>query len=161
MQAFTFDSERILKSTIQAVDARYTTTTVKHGFARHRTTLENASGTASADINWRDRTFEIGGKTDSIDQLKRKVSNFSLTRYWKWSGDGEEYKVKYGSNDAWTVTSLNGTVIASLISSVERSFGPNTLPILHIARSIRDEEERQFILLVLLYSETKRLDRQD
>ncbi|KAJ6471603.1 hypothetical protein C8R47DRAFT_745302 [Mycena vitilis] len=159
MQTFTFDSERILKCTIQAADDSYTIVTVKHGSTRHHTTLKNSSGRACATINWHNRTFEIGGDTNSVDQLKRKASHFSLTRYWRWSGDGEEYRVKYGSNDAWTVTSSNGAVIASLTSSVEHPSGFTTLPVLHIARNIHDETERQFLLLVLLYSEAKRLDR--
>ncbi|KAJ6540392.1 hypothetical protein B0H19DRAFT_1175580 [Mycena capillaripes] len=162
MQTFTFDSERILKSTIRDDrSTRYTTNTVKQTLLRHTTTLEDSSGGACATINWRDRTFEIGGRTDSIDQLKRKVSNFSLTRYWRWS-DGEEYKVKYSEADnKWTVTVDTGEVVAEFASSILRTFKPSSLPVWRIARVIGDEDERHFLLLLLLYSETRRLDRQD
>ncbi|KAJ7639951.1 hypothetical protein DFH06DRAFT_1137963 [Mycena polygramma] len=69
--------------------------------------------------------------------------------------------IKYGSNDTWTVTSPNGAVVTSLTSSVEHTSGLTTLPVLHMARNIHEEPERQFLLLVLLYSEAKRLDRKD
>lgn len=128
MQSFTFTSERLTKSALIDVEdrsVRYTTSTVKQGFARQRTTLENSSGIACATIDWRERTFEIRGKKENIDLLKRKVSNFSLcvswccvpwrgltcafnrsTRYWKWA-DGEEYKAKYSNSaNMWIVRLL-------------------------------------------------------
>jgi hypothetical protein len=85
MQSFTFTSERLTKSALIDVEdrsVRYTTSTVKQGFARQRTTLENSSGIACATIDWRERTFEIRGKKENIDLLKRKVSNFSLCVSW-------------------------------------------------------------------------------
>lgn len=80
MQSFTFDSERITKSLIQSTEtrSRYTTRTVKHVLSRHCTILEDSAGTVCATIDWRERTFELGGKKESIEQLKRKVSNFSM-----------------------------------------------------------------------------------
>ncbi|KAJ7307654.1 hypothetical protein DFH08DRAFT_492973 [Mycena albidolilacea] len=160
MQSFAFDSERITKSSIQSTEthSRYTTRTVKHVLSRHCTILEDSTGTVCGTIDWRERTLELGGKKASIEQLKRKVSNFSMTRYWKWV-DGDEYKVKYAEN-MWIVTASMGEVVAEFTSTVERALRSNLFPVWRIARDVRDEE-RQFLLLILLYSETKRLDRED
>ncbi|KAJ7182474.1 hypothetical protein C8R43DRAFT_1116116 [Mycena crocata] len=167
MQSLTFESDKILKSAIRDSNdrtLRYNTNTTKQGFSRHRTTLEAAStsrSTGATTIDWRQRTFEIAGKTHSIDLLKRKLSKFSEKRYWKWCDD-DEYKVKFAtSSNNWSVTNLAGDVIAELDPYTEHTFKPSSPAVIRLARDIRDEEERRFIVLVLLYSETKRLDRQD
>ncbi|KAJ7162661.1 hypothetical protein C8R43DRAFT_1173402 [Mycena crocata] len=175
MQSLTFESHKILKSAIRDSNdrtLRYNTSTTKQGFSRHRTTLEDASASRSTGpttIDWRERTFEIADKTHSIDLLKRKLSNFSEKRYWKWC-DGDEYKVKFAtSSNNWSeltfnliqVTNLAGDVIAELDPYIEHTFKPSSPVIIRLARDIRDDEERRFLMLVLLYSETKRLDRQD
>ncbi|KAJ7107787.1 hypothetical protein C8R44DRAFT_885188 [Mycena epipterygia] len=164
MRSFTFDSERILKSAIRSADdhvLRYTTSTVKQGLARHRTIFEDASGLVGATIDWRERTFDIAGETHNIDNLKRKLSNFSGTRYWKWPG-GEEYKVRYSNTEnTWTVTASTGEIVAELTSCIARPFRSSILPVLRIARGIRAADQRRFLSLLLIYSETKRLDRQD
>ncbi|KAJ6546667.1 hypothetical protein DFH09DRAFT_638078 [Mycena vulgaris] len=160
MQTFTFDSPKILKSAIYRKDDRflqYITSTVKQGFSRHRTSLQD--GAVRAEIDWRERTFEIAGVKVGVDHLKRKISNFSETRYWKWR-NGEEYKVKYlPEEDLWMVTLHSGEAVAEFSTCLE--YKPKTTPILHIAEDLQDSNERRFLLLVLLYSETRRLDRQD
>ncbi|KAJ7431602.1 hypothetical protein FB451DRAFT_1486607 [Mycena latifolia] len=159
MQAFTFDSQKILKSAIYRAEDRflqYITATEKQGFTRHRTTVRD--GAVTAEIDWRDRTFQIAGDRHGVALLKRKLSNFSETRYWKWL-DGEEYKVRYSNADEmWTVHVSTGVLVAELSSYGHK---PKVLPVLRISEDIRESDERRFLLLVLLYSETKRLDRED
>ncbi|KAJ7132705.1 hypothetical protein C8R46DRAFT_1048407 [Mycena filopes] len=165
MDTYTFESERILKSVIGSGSGEYTTSTTKQGFSRHRTTVEDRSGAACAAIDWRERTFEIGGNSQAIEGLKRKVSNYTMTRYWRWQ-HGEEYKVRWTDvENAWTVTTSTGAVLASIHSFRDGGLlKPSVLPVLKLARSLAgagEEEQRRFVLLVLLYSETRRLDRQD
>ncbi|KAJ7085152.1 hypothetical protein B0H15DRAFT_988663 [Mycena belliarum] len=159
MQSYGFDSPKILKGTVSRVEdgfLQYITSTTKSGFARQRTVVQD--GSATAEIDWRERAFVIEGTRTPVDQLKRKVSNFTETRYWRWQ-HGEEYKARYSNADEmWTVTASTGEVVAELGSYISR---PKTLPILRLAESLRSASERRFLLLVLLYSEAKRLDRAD
>ncbi|KAJ7688871.1 hypothetical protein B0H17DRAFT_1202730 [Mycena rosella] len=161
MQLFTFDSPKILKSAVYREDGddrslQYTIATTKQTFARQRTTVRD--GAVAAEIDWRERTFEIAGERHGVDGLKRKVSNFSETRYWKWlNGRGEEYKVKYfNADETWTVKASTGEIVAEFTSQL----GRGKLPVLRMVED-QDDIERWFLLLVLLYSETKRLDRED
>ncbi|KAJ7051492.1 hypothetical protein C8F01DRAFT_1174732 [Mycena amicta] len=169
MHEYTFDSTNILKSALRdSYLARvYTTRTTNQApFVRSQTTLEHGPSGTQAVIDWQTRTFQIGSgvgettQTRAVDGLKRKTA-FSATRYWRW-GDGEEYKVKY-SDATWTLNSASGTLLASLSSATEHLIRQhlNSLPVLRIARSVQDETQRQFIILLLLYSETKRLERQN
>ncbi|CAK5284814.1 unnamed protein product [Mycena citricolor] len=107
MQAYDFESERLTKGTIRSADdgsRRWTLETTRQTFnGRSKTTIENRAGTLVGTIDWRERVFEIAGSAFGIDVLKRKVSNFSATRYWRWKS-GEEYKVRYSNTeDAWQV----------------------------------------------------------
>ncbi|KAJ7448686.1 hypothetical protein B0H11DRAFT_340636 [Mycena galericulata] len=162
MPSYTFDSENILRSGIRGKDRslQYRTNTVKHYFSRDHTTIEDASGHTRGTINWQERrSFQISERRNEIPSLKRKLSTFSWTRYWKRT-EGEEYQVKYSSvENTWTVKTSTGETIGELHSRVERLFKANSTPTLFIGGDIRDEDEQLFILMVLLYSETRRLDR--
>ncbi|KAJ7106239.1 hypothetical protein C8R44DRAFT_987381 [Mycena epipterygia] len=160
---FTFDSAKILSSTIRSREERpieYTTTTVKKktGPSQHSTALEGAPGTPDALIDWKRNTFAIAGSTRYISELRTKRATFSSSRFWSWF-DCEEYKVKYESeqDNTWTMFSYSGSVLATFTSNIQRVFHKNSLPVLCMSPSVRDEDERRFIILVLLYSETKRL----
>ncbi|KAJ7148090.1 hypothetical protein C8R43DRAFT_1108119 [Mycena crocata] len=167
MQPFftlTFDSEKILTSALRDVDdgaVEYTTQTVKNGSSRQTTSLqlERSPGTPQAVIHWKQNCFEISGSRRDIGELKMKRATFSSSRYWTWF-DNEEYKVKYAAETGhtWTVSSYDGTVLATFTSNIHRFFNENSRPILRLSASISDEDEQQFIILVLLYSETKRLE---
>ncbi|KAJ7908693.1 hypothetical protein B0H13DRAFT_2016278 [Mycena leptocephala] len=158
-----FDSPKILKSTLRDDDDRevkYITTTVQQGRSnRHTTSLEGAPGTPNAVIDWKKKTFEISGSKRNMADLRSRRARFSSSRYWSWF-DCEEYKVKYEAEmeNTWTVFSYSGTVLATFTSQVQRIFKDNAQPVLRISESIQDEVERRFIILVLLYSETKRLE---
>ncbi|CAK5282144.1 unnamed protein product [Mycena citricolor] len=166
LQEFTFEAESILEGAIRNAEdraRRYTLETSKSEHARQTTTVENRVATICANIDWRTRSFKIGQNESGVDVMKRAGSAFSSVRYWRWLG-GEEYQLKYSNSaDAWTVrrvSDANGTVLAELKSSISPIFGQTSLPLLRISPTVRSEEERLFFLLVLVYSETKRLDRQ-
>ncbi|KAJ7484144.1 hypothetical protein FB451DRAFT_1554746 [Mycena latifolia] len=156
---FTFDSAKILDTTIRSADERplmYTTTTTGDS-AEKRTALAGAQGSRDAAIDWKQDTFSIGYATRAVGELRTKRTLFSSSRYWIWF-ESEECKVKY-ENNAWTVLSYSGSLLAEFTpNKYTKRGGRNALPVLRLAPSVRDEDERRFIILVLLYSETKRLD---
>jgi hypothetical protein len=57
------------------------------------------------------------------------------------------------------VYAYDGTVLATLATRIHYFFRDDSLPLLEISPSVTDERELQFIILILLYSETKRRDR--
>jgi hypothetical protein len=57
------------------------------------------------------------------------------------------------------VYAYDGTVLAMLTTRIHHLFHDDSLPLLKISPSVTDDRELQFILLILLYSETKRRDR--
>ncbi|KAJ7745585.1 hypothetical protein DFH07DRAFT_833504 [Mycena maculata] len=162
LTTFTFDSAKILNSTVRSAhehSVQYRVTTQKRGSSRQTTSLEGTSGTPLATIDWKSKTFEISGSRRDMADLRIRRGTFSSSYYWSWF-DCEEYKVKYSAelDHTWTVYSYSGTVLATFTSNIQRVFKDNSLPMLCISQSIRDEDERQFIILVLIYSEAKRLD---
>jgi len=159
---FTFDSAKILNSALRSAHERsvaYTITTEKIGSSRRTTALKGPDGAAPAIIDWKRKTFEISGSRRDMADLRTTRGTFSSSHYWSWF-DCEEYKVKYASevDNSWTVYSYSGQVLATFTSNIRRVLKDNSLPTLSLAPSIRDEDERQFIILLLLYSETKRLN---
>ncbi|KAF7300087.1 hypothetical protein MKEN_01331800 [Mycena kentingensis (nom. inval.)] len=188
MREYTFDSAHILRSALRDTYlARvYTTRTVSTGsFQRSTTTLEHATNGSAAVIDWTGKSFQVGADTAYVETLKRKANAFSgyvplasralsasavagtlsdahrldRTRYWRW-GNGDEYRVKYSDN-MWTVSSQSGTLLASLSSATAHIVRQdlNSLPVLRISPAVADETQRQFIILIMLYSETKRIER--
>lgn len=76
---FTFDSAKILSTTIRSREERpieYTTTTVK-GSLQHSTALEGTPGRPDALIDWKRKTFAIAGSTRDISELRTKRATFS------------------------------------------------------------------------------------
>ncbi|CAK5272510.1 unnamed protein product [Mycena citricolor] len=162
----TFDSAQILQTIVrdaqdQQVEYNVQTTTANgRGVDKKRwMTFVEVEGVATAAIDWREKTFEISGTRCALSKMRRKRSAFASSRYWTWF-DCEEYKVKYEAEavNTWTVYSYTGSVLATFSASTSRLFRGKTNPILTLSSSVSDEEERQFILLVLLYSETRRME---
>ncbi|KAJ7431601.1 hypothetical protein FB451DRAFT_1486601 [Mycena latifolia] len=152
---YNFDQRDILNSFVRAAhdhSVQYITSTDRR---RQRTTLAGKSG-SDAVIDWEGASFEIAGCRRAIGALKRRTSSLSSSRYWTFSLL-EEFKVRY-DDGAWTVATSNGAQIASMSSHVARVFRDSTPAVLRFSPELRDEDERRFIILVLLYSETRRLD---
>ncbi|KAJ7306215.1 hypothetical protein DFH08DRAFT_824871 [Mycena albidolilacea] len=156
-----FNSSRILDSEIHCGEdhaLEYTTRTVKTRSSRQTTSLEGAE-TSTSKIDWKRQTFEIAGSTRKIAQMRTKRAAFSSSRYWTWL-DQEEYRVKYEAemDRTWTVYSYDGTILATFTAYTRRFLRDNSMPVLSISENITDENEQQFLILILLYSETKRLE---
>nr|GAT55712.1 predicted protein [Mycena chlorophos]GAT55713.1 predicted protein [Mycena chlorophos] len=170
-----FSSPKILSSTLLHSDDKevaYTVNTVRVGRQKATTTLleyvDTAEGGAHGQqvqvgtIDWRAKTFEVGlggGERRKVHDLYTKRGTFSSSRYWSWF-DQDEYKVKYSAEaeHTWTLFSYSGQAIATLTSRVQRIIGASSLPTIRILSNIQTDDERRFIILVLLYSETKRLE---
>ncbi|KAJ7636675.1 hypothetical protein FB45DRAFT_907074 [Roridomyces roridus] len=164
---FTFDTHNILDGSLRSVpdqSVAYSIRTEETGPGssreRRRTILQLQGGAgAPACIDWKQKTFEISGVTRNISEVRtsRGRFKFSPSHHWSWF-DCEEYKLKYGAEveHSWTVYSYSGETLATFTSNVRHLHNKKALPVLSICPSIRDEEERRFIILVLLYSETKR-----
>ncbi|KAK7046995.1 hypothetical protein R3P38DRAFT_2877545 [Favolaschia claudopus] len=165
--SFIFDSSRILNTTMNCGDdpdldldsepssTHYSTCTVQQSrSSRQTTSLEErpprAGPYAKAVIDWKKHTFQIAGATQRIEQLRKKRAAFSSSRYWSWFPE-EEYRVKFGAEmeNTWSVYSYDGSVLATFNSN---------MPILQLSPNVTDDHERQFLILILLYSETKRLE---
>ncbi|KAF7292117.1 hypothetical protein MIND_01238600 [Mycena indigotica] len=169
MHEYTFESERLLRTALRDVylTRQYTTITgtAKNPHStRPPTTLEryepSTNELTKAVIDWKARTLQVGGEMKGVDEVKRKTGNFTGSRYWRWGDDKEEYKVRYLDN-MWIASDANNEPVASLTSATKHVFKPNPLPVLRLSRALQSEPQRQFVILLLLYSETKRLDRQD
>ncbi|KAJ7869792.1 hypothetical protein B0H13DRAFT_2350794 [Mycena leptocephala] len=154
----TFQSKDILNSHLNNGHSNlYTTSTDRGMLGRKVTSLEMAGSLSGSTgkIHWRDKTFELGGKTQKWKELEGSTKWFSLDREWEWSG--YTYTVKH-AHHKWTVTNSHGEV-ACLTEYKPHLFHDSEHATLRISPEIRDEHQRAFIILVLLYSETKRLDR--
>ncbi|KAJ7258384.1 hypothetical protein B0H12DRAFT_1109771 [Mycena haematopus] len=157
-----FDSPKILNSRIcgeDDPDLTYTTYTIQNRSSRQTTSLHGSPGRPKAIIDWTRRTFEIRGAKRNIEQLRSKRGTFSSSRFWSWF-DAEEYRVKWAAEieHTWTVYSYDGTVLATFTPRTRRLFHPNTMPVLKVSPSVVDEDEGEFLMLILLYSETKRME---
>ncbi|KAJ6562610.1 hypothetical protein B0H19DRAFT_1145141 [Mycena capillaripes] len=155
----TFKSKDILNSHLHANHSNPYTTSSSGGILGRKTTTLKTSGFLSGSagkINWRDKTFEIGGKTKKWRKIEGSAGWFTSGREWEWSG--HTYTVKH-SRHKWTVTNSHGEV-ARFTPYKSHLLRPSEYASLQISPEIHDEHQRAFIILVLLYSETKRQDKQ-
>ncbi|KAF8878914.1 hypothetical protein BD779DRAFT_1553024 [Infundibulicybe gibba] len=101
-------------------------------------------------IHWRKRMFEVRGQRKPFSEIKTKTGMFSSSRSWKWTSDRKEYSVTYELGQ-WTA-SLNNRK-----KPVARFTQPDPV-ILHLTKTALTEDE-VFLLLILIYSESKRQDQ--
>ncbi|KAJ7912323.1 hypothetical protein B0H13DRAFT_2271660 [Mycena leptocephala] len=150
----TFQSKDILNSHLHTGHSHPYTTSSSSGvlLGRKTTTLKTSgflSGSAGK-IHWRDKTFEVGGRTKKWKKVKGSAGWFTSAREWEWSG--HTYTVKH-SHRRWTVTTSNGEV-AHFTPYKSHLLRASQHASLHISPEIHDEHQRAFLILVLLYSET-------
>ncbi|KAJ7247071.1 hypothetical protein C8J57DRAFT_1475969 [Mycena rebaudengoi] len=147
--SLTFNSENILDSHLYSGRPHaYTTTTYgNHGLETTKL-MSGFPSPMAGEINWRDTSFEIGGR---YKKLTPPQGSSSSPRYWTWGGD--VYTVQYSSNKGWTANTPRGEV-----ANYTRIVTPPQLAAIWISPEIVDQHEIVFLILVILYSETKRLE---
>ncbi|KAF8233678.1 hypothetical protein L208DRAFT_879978 [Tricholoma matsutake] len=165
MTTFTFKDKNILTSRLESNhgSGSFTTHTTYRmiGLGRKETTVIPDSGAyvhdsvGSGSINWKNKTFEIGGVVKRVADLNRRPSFFRRTREWQWSG--RQFTVEYSYREnRHTVTS--GTVCASMTPPYELRLFTKVEPASISFLSDLSKEDMMFLFLVLLYSETRRKD---
>ncbi|KAG6910186.1 hypothetical protein DXG01_012635 [Tephrocybe rancida] len=132
---------------------------------------------ARATIYWKDSALEVGGSRKHLDSVSSKVGGFfSLcvssihpstielttrgsprTREWRWST--QAYTVAFNNNQWTAAPTHNPHAAAATLSPYKRHFfSSSEQPVLSLAPGLGAEEET-FLILVMLYMETKRLEK--
>ncbi|KAJ7291917.1 hypothetical protein C8J57DRAFT_1274184 [Mycena rebaudengoi] len=151
----TFESKDLLSSQLVGPDgkAEYTTITTTGKFGRlTKTSLHSATGLFGT-INWRQKTFVIGGVEYPWYILSTRVGKFNSQQEWNWAH--QRYMVKYYQRE-WTVTPASGFTAIRFTPYRPRLFGHSDRAIIHFPSVELDENERIFILMMMLNAEIRR-----
>ncbi|KAJ3502258.1 hypothetical protein NLJ89_g8970 [Agrocybe chaxingu] len=115
-------------------------------------------------INWKQRKFEVDGTWKSIDDVRRRPAGLKnrvrqRSRFWKWADDHEEYSVVH-LEDGWkaTCTSTNAVEATFAVPYRPQIFGKAKPVVLNLGKGALSRDE-VFLILVLIYSETKRQEK--
>jgi len=151
----------ILESRLLLNDgSNYFTTHTSHGLVRRKETIIAPSWTAdvhgstssrSGSIKWKDETFVIGGVVKRVSDLRSRRF-LSRSQEWRWSGS--QYTLKYSGNQ-WMIKC--GEVGASMKVYQFHVFRQSEPASVSFSSNL-SVEDMIFLLLVLVYSETKRQD---
>lgn len=172
MPSYTFVSKDLLNTTILPDEPHnwisYNTSTTANVFGPKLTVLtpsvmRNTYGPAlDGAIDWKEESFVIGGRSVKWANLKHKLSRTSGSpREWKWSG--ERFTVKYQSGSGrWTAKSGSPVHPADAIFTIRkhRIFGADDPATIEFSPSV-SARDMVFLILVLIYSETRRQQRKD
>ncbi|KAF7362802.1 hypothetical protein MVEN_00630000 [Mycena venus] len=156
----TANDQDILNTTLTAIDGtvQYTIMTQMKIFGRRDPTHVVARSGQEGIIDWREKTIRIGQNERPVAYLKQhRGGMFSSKRQWSWTDIA--YTVKYEDNRDWTATPISESVeVARLRSRNEHLFRSSDPAIVWFSEDIPNDTEKMFLLLVLLYSEVRRLD---
>ncbi|KAG5641830.1 hypothetical protein DXG03_004133 [Asterophora parasitica] len=165
MSSFTFSDKDILNSELHPAfpAVAYGIKTHSGIFGRKTTELTPFShGTPyrgiPGEIDWKSKKFQIGGVKRKWSSLKSKGGAFSSGKEWHWLG--RSYVVRYHDKE-WTVTSHFWGNAAGAFFRLRRShlFRSNEPASISFSQDIQSSEDMVFLILVLLYSETKRREK--
>ncbi|KAJ6483073.1 hypothetical protein DFH09DRAFT_1461588 [Mycena vulgaris] len=159
--ALTFTDEDLLSSLLVGADgAVHYTTSTTHGLLRRKVTTVTVGGGLVGLVDWRAKTFAIGGVQRKWHDLKTRVGGmFSSEREWRWAD--RAYKVKYNyRNTELLARSASGTVADTVRFT---TYHPHLLrdsehAAVHFPLDLRDATERMFLLLVILQTEIQQQD---
>ncbi|KAG5649811.1 hypothetical protein H0H81_001912, partial [Sphagnurus paluster] len=113
-------------------------------------------------IYWKEKTIEILGTRKTVKELRRiegGIWKFNRTRHWRWAPDRREYELRH-DDEGWKATINNNLSTAArlLVPARPHIFSTPPPPALHLTRTALEADE-VFLILVLVYEETKRQDR--
>jgi len=172
MPTYTLVSKDLLNTTVLPDEPQtwisYSINTTSSVFGPKLTVLtpsvmRNTYGPAlDGAIDWKEGTFVIGGKSVKWENLKRKLSRRSGSeREWKWSG--ERFTVKYQSGAGrWMAKSGSPVHPDDAIFTIRkhRIFGADDPATIEFTQNIT-ARDMIFLILVLIYSETRRQQRKE
>jgi len=162
MTTFTFTKKHILDSALQADHGPLSfTTDTTYGIMGHKkettltpqSTADSHGSLIGGSINWRKYTFRVGS---DVRQWSELVDLHSSDGDWQWSD--HRYLVKFDSHKGeWTVTSSD-SVVAIMNVRRPRLFHRDEPASISFLNLPMEGWEIVFLILVMLYSETKRRD---
>ncbi|KAF9456819.1 hypothetical protein BDZ94DRAFT_1228892 [Collybia nuda] len=140
------------------------TTQTKTGFRGLKKTVlqptvqhRAAAPIVDGSIDWRGKTFEIGGKVKNWKVLKHRqgsIFDWHPVREWTWMG--HRYTVKREDNQ-WMAT-IHASVSAVFTSRKSHVLSQSEPATIEFTSNV-PHEDMVFLLLVLLWSEHKRLEK--
>ncbi|RDB20789.1 hypothetical protein Hypma_012149 [Hypsizygus marmoreus] len=193
MSKYLFGDADLLNSTLLPAHpyywVSYSTSTTSGFLGRKVTTLTpsasfNAYATLGAAINWREETFEVGGRMKKWEDLTHKTGgmfsrqgppglhsvhsfytdtlSIHSKREWTWSD--RTYMVKFHDHDDhWTATldaAENPPSAVFTVRKMAKSGKPPEPANIVFAPGV-SPEDMAFLILVIIYSETKRVERDE
>ncbi|KAG5646171.1 hypothetical protein DXG03_004224 [Asterophora parasitica] len=165
MPSLTFTGKDFLNSELHPAYAAVSYRIETHsGFlGRKTTTLTPLSQSPyrgiPGEIDWRDKTFQIGDVKHNWSGLNRDTGGFfSSAKEWHWPS-GRSYVVNY-NNGEWTAVghswgSTGGAVFRLRRSHITTASEPATIS---FSQDI-PYEDTVFLILVMIFSEAKREDK--
>ncbi|KAF8816006.1 hypothetical protein BYT27DRAFT_6483652 [Phlegmacium glaucopus] len=148
-------------SIIYAISTSQTLWGRKYTYLRDANPALGEAPTTVGTIDWKKKTFEIQGQRKSIKNIKRIPKGSSKgSRFWRWSDDREEYEIVYKKRMWKGLLSAKNNDAEATLSVPFRSqlFGKTKPMVLNLSRTALAKDE-VFLILVLIYSQTKRRDR--
>ncbi|KAJ8490095.1 hypothetical protein ONZ45_g13340 [Pleurotus djamor] len=115
-------------------------------------------------IHWKDKLLEVHGHRRPLADIKRRegrMFHLNSSKHWRWGNEHREYQVRF-EDDEWKVTVDHGMSIAARFEVPLRPhlFTKAKPPVIHLTRTALEADE-VFMILVLIYSESRRQDRTD
>ncbi|KAJ7089995.1 hypothetical protein C8R44DRAFT_818380 [Mycena epipterygia] len=154
MTEFTFEARDILNSQLLCGNSTaYTTNTSLGILGKTPTTLTGPGLGTAGKINWGRPSFEIGGQKYNCWKMWRPRVWLSMHHARNWTWGGQTYAVRL--SEEWTMTTPQGEV-ARFRPHKFHLLGESEHAVLQISPAVEDEQLRVFIILVMLWSETKR-----
>ncbi|KAJ7275904.1 hypothetical protein C8J57DRAFT_1224047 [Mycena rebaudengoi] len=183
----TFKSDNILDSQLFPGSSHVYTTASSYGKDSLETTklISGLRSPTVCEISWCDDSFEIAGRSKKLTPAKGWFNSYVLgiilaapsssklyvnrSRDWTWGG--QVYTVQHSSTTGWTAKTPRGEVAHYIPPSKSCRTEPRTRatpsvpPVvspkhaaIEISLEIQDQIEIVFLIFVMLYSETKRLE---
>ncbi|KAJ7643090.1 hypothetical protein DFH06DRAFT_1333877 [Mycena polygramma] len=158
----TFTAKDILQSSlVDSSGVQHYTISTTTGLRGRKVTTITAAGLI-AEVDWRKKVFAIGGERFGWDSVRTEVGVASGgERQWKW-GNRQAYILKYVNSDKeLLVTPTSGSRanpvrFTAASNHLLHSSEPATIT---FPLELQDAQEKMFVLMAILQTETMRTDK--
>ncbi|KAJ7445425.1 hypothetical protein FB451DRAFT_1412707 [Mycena latifolia] len=157
--ALTFTDKDLLGSPLAGTDGAvcYTTSTTR-GFRGRKTTTITSPGLVGL-IDWREKTFTIGGVQRKWDEMKKRSTGiFSSEREWSWGHSAYKLKYHHGDKELLATPPSGPAGAVRFTPYHSHLFHSNEPAAISFPAHLHDEEERMFVLMAILQTEIHRQD---